>query len=240
MSYDSASEGSTRLNEHLRVRRPVGRPRQVSLKQILAAAEQVGLEHLTLQAVAAALNVTPPALYRHVRSKDDLISKFVIASIDRFPIDFRPNELWADWAPRFARALLKMYEAVPGLADYTIRQTQTSDDVLLRHEASIAAARRSGFDEISAFYATRAVVEFVASWVAREQRRRNLERSQGAHPDVTFRTHVLEAAAERFPNLAGSLRAVTGLGINDRFDFTIAALIDGLSRSMENRLEYTR
>ena len=60
-------------------RRPVGRPRQLSLDQILATASKIGLNDLTLQAVADALKVTTPALYRHVQSREDLIAKVAAA-----------------------------------------------------------------------------------------------------------------------------------------------------------------
>jgi hypothetical protein len=167
-----------------------------------------------------------------VGSKEDLVSKFVAHITARFPVPPYDGGGWLKWAPQFAYALLHMYEAVPGLADYTIRQTHTSDTVLLRHEISMVAACSSGFDDVGALYATRAVVEFVAGWVAREQRRGSLERELGAHPDVVFRRYVFKKVPDRYPQLCASLRAAADLDSHHRFSFTLNALIAGLNSTM--------
>jgi AcrR family transcriptional regulator len=216
-------------------KRRVGRPSQVSLDQILEAVSVIGLDRMTLQNLALALNVTPPALYRHVKSREDLVDKFVAHITARFPTPPADGKDWPQWAHGFAEALLDMYVAVPGLADYTIGQTHTSDPVLSRHETSISVARTYGFDEAEALYATRAVVEFVASWVAREQRRAAIGLEQGMHPDEVFRRHVLEVVPGRYPELCASLSAATGVKGSQRFKYTLDALIDGLARVARSR-----
>ncbi|MES2536455.1 MAG: TetR/AcrR family transcriptional regulator C-terminal domain-containing protein [Pseudomonadota bacterium] len=220
------------LTPKARAKRSVGRPRQVSLDQILDAAAIIGLEKLTLLAVADALGVTPPALYRHVSGREDLISKFVGYITERFPVPAYEGEGWSNWATRFAGALRDMYSAVPGLADYTIRRTHTAHSVLIRHEMSIQAARQSGFDELGALYATRAIVEFVAGWVAQSQRRESAEREGAIHPDVEFRQVVIKETGNQYPNLKDSLQAASKLQPSHRFDFTLRALIFGLANSM--------
>lgn len=208
--------------------RRIGRPQQFSLEHMLEAVRIVGLDDLTLQAVADALEVTPAALYRYVSGKDELIYQFVAYVTAKFPAPTYGGEQWSDWATRFALALLEMYQAVPGLADYSVGETQTSDIVLSRYETSIQAAKLSGFSEVDALYATRAIVEFVAGWVARTQRRAQLERQRGEHPDETLRSHMLTAAAaERYPGFSSALRVERDSA--SRFRFTLLALIRGLS-----------
>lgn len=213
-------------------KRGVGRPRQVSLEQIFAAAADIGLGNLTLQAVAETLGVTPQALYHHVKGREDLIAQFVGGITERFPVQPYTGQGWASWAVSFAQALLEMYAAVPGLADYTIRRTHTGHNVLIRHEMSIKAARQSGFDEVGALYATRAIVEFVAGWVARSERRNVTERELEIHPDLEFRQSVLENSDEKYPELKKSLQAAGDLEPSHRFDYTLRALIYGLENNM--------
>lgn len=213
------------------VKRAVGRPRQLSMTQILEAAETIGMEKLTLQGVAEVLGVTPPALYRHVQNREDLLAKYAMTMTERYPIAAYAGGDWATWAKSYAEALVRTYGNVPGLADYSIRRTPTVRPVLERHEMSIMAARQSGFDEVSALYATRAIIEFVAGWVARIERRKLTEREQGVHPDQEFRNQ-LKTTGNDFPNLKRALQAVKELDSAERLDFTLTALILGLTSLM--------
>lgn len=228
MSIDTTRTNSVDLPP---AKRRVGRPNQVSLDQILEAVSVIGLDRMTLQNVALALDVTPGALYRHVKSREDLVDRFVARVTSRFPTPEPKGKNWPEWARGFAEALLEMYASAPGIADYTIGQTNTSESVLHRHETSIRVARDYGFDEVTALYATRAVVEFVAGWVAREQRRAAIGLTQGRHPDETFRRHVLEVVPGSYPELAASLSAAAGLKTSRRFVYTLDALIEGLART---------
>ena len=232
MSIDAKPTNSVDLPP---AKRRVGRPNQVSLDQILEAVSVIGLDRMTLQNVAQALDVTPGALYRHVKSREDLVDRFVAYVTSRFPAPQPDDKKWPEWARGFAEALLEMYASAPGIADYTIGQTHTSDSVLSRHETSIRVARDYGFDEVGALYATRAVVEFVAGWVARDQRRAAIGLAQGLHPDEAFRHHVLEVVPGKYPELGASLRAAIGLKTSRRFIYTLDALIDGLARTARQK-----
>ena len=50
-----------------------GRPPRVSAESIVAAAIDIGLSRVTLAEVASRLGVTVPALYRHVRNRDEIV-----------------------------------------------------------------------------------------------------------------------------------------------------------------------
>jgi AcrR family transcriptional regulator len=217
------------------IRRGVGRPRQVTLQQILEATSAINLENLTLQAVAGELGVTPPALYRHVANREDLVNKFVGYVTEKYPIPSYQGEGWASWAISFAHALHVMYASVPGLADYTIRRTHASASVLERHETAIRVARQSGFDELGAFYATRAIVEFVAGWVAQRQRRDQAQRESSVHPDTEFRETVLHESEKKYPELKASLIAAAKFPASHRFDFTLHALVRGLTDALAHQ-----
>ncbi len=68
----------------------MGRPAQINreaiLRASLAIADERGLEAVTMQAVASALDVTPMALYRHVASKADLLDGLVESLLTGFPL----------------------------------------------------------------------------------------------------------------------------------------------------------
>ena len=68
---------------------PVGRPARIDRDAVLATglviADELGLEALTMGAVAERLGVTPMALYRHVVNKADLLDGIVELLLTEFP-----------------------------------------------------------------------------------------------------------------------------------------------------------
>lgn len=211
-----------------RSKRGVGRPRQVSIDQIMDMVMQIGLENLTLQALASALNITPSALYRHVKSKGDLESRFVDRVTTIYPVADYTGESWHEWVRKFALSLYDMYQSVPGLADFSQKRTIATSSVLARHEQAIRAAKTAGFSDVEAFYASRAVIEFVSGWVARTQRREAVQREEGVHPDDHFFDLAIDDPAARFENLKTALIAVRQDPPDRRFFYTLDALIAGL------------
>lgn len=66
--------------------RPVCISRGAVLAAALGAADENGLDGVTMPAVARRLNVTPMALYRHVRDKDDLLDGLVELLVDELAV----------------------------------------------------------------------------------------------------------------------------------------------------------
>ena len=207
-----------------------GRPARISHETILAAALEIGLPNLTLTAVAERLNVTVQALYRYFTDREELVNAVTESIVQRFPEPPDHGLDWRDWAITLANELRKMYDEMPGLADRAMAVTQATPGVLNRYETSIRIALRSGFDVPHALWATRAVLEFVFSWVAREQRRA----AEADRTGVPYLTNLLSVAEAReaidLPNLAHALRQTFDDSSDLRFDYTLRCLIDGLSR----------
>jgi AcrR family transcriptional regulator len=80
---------------------PAGRPgltRAAIVARALAIGTAEGLEAVSLRRVAQELGVTPMALYRHVRDKQDLINAMTEAVLDGMDptIGFRPGMTWTE------------------------------------------------------------------------------------------------------------------------------------------------
>src|SRR6202165_5673698 len=79
------------------------------VRRALKIGETEGLEAVSLRRLASELGVTPMALYRHVRDKEDLINamtEVVLEGLD-LTAGFRPSMRWTD---RVRRALLNFKE----------------------------------------------------------------------------------------------------------------------------------
>lgn len=207
----------------------MGRPPKISREQVVAAALKIGLPDLTLTAVSDALGVTLQALYYHVQDREELIDLVTEQLMAHVPIPPDHGEDWCEWAYGFAYALKRLYEAAPGLADRAVEKTQTTPGVLSRFDISIRIAIRSGFDEATALWATRAITELANSWVSREQRRNAAALRNG----ISY-TDGLIAAAESQTEvdvslLVRCLRKTKDQSPDVRFDFTLRSLLHGIS-----------
>ncbi|MCA1821358.1 MAG: TetR/AcrR family transcriptional regulator, partial [Pseudonocardia sp.] len=96
------------------IRRTLTRERVVA--EALTLIAQQGIEALTMRTLAARLGVVPGALYRHVRSKEqlqDLVVDGVLAEVDCNVNSALP---WTEQIKALAHRLRKVLEDHPGVA----------------------------------------------------------------------------------------------------------------------------
>ena len=88
-----------------------GRPRRLTLEQILDAALEVGLHGLTMTAVAQQLGVVKPILYNYVDSRNELIKLAAIhcQQRQRYPVD--RGQSWTRYTLEMARAQFEQLTA---------------------------------------------------------------------------------------------------------------------------------
>src|SRR3981081_2567150 len=75
-----------------------GLTRAAIVRRALEIGETEGLDAVSLRRLASEFGVTPMALYRHVRDKQDLINtmgEFVMEGLD-LTVGFRPSMSWTD------------------------------------------------------------------------------------------------------------------------------------------------
>jgi len=91
---------------------PAGRPkprgltRRAIVERALELGDAEGLEAVSLRRLATELGVTPMALYRHVKDKQDLINAMYEAIVENF--DFKPDvRPGLKWTTRLRRALMR-------------------------------------------------------------------------------------------------------------------------------------
>ena len=80
----------------------MGRPPRISRQMIAEAAHELGLDGLTLRAVADHLDVSIAALYHHVSGKDDLMRLAAEYSAANVPIPQDVGQHWAVWLQEWA------------------------------------------------------------------------------------------------------------------------------------------
>lgn len=90
--------------------RSVGRPRRLSLSQVLDAAIEIGLDGLTMAALAKHLNVSAAVLYTYVSGRTELVRLAAqrASGVAAFPED--TGQSWREYATQYAEAHFKLVE----------------------------------------------------------------------------------------------------------------------------------
>jgi AcrR family transcriptional regulator len=207
-----------------------GRPPKITREDILAVAQEIGLQDLTLALVAQKLGVTLPALYYYVNDREQLTDLVAEELVSRYPLPPDDAGDWLDWAFAFAHSQLSMFQEVPGLAQIVMQRTVPSG--IARLEQSVRIARRSGFGLTESWWATRAVQEFVFSWAVRLEMRKTLTARTGeSYEDYMLR--MIAAASEAAPNLDEVLRQTSSQEEAVRFECTLRSLLRGLAHQRD-------
>lgn len=190
--------------------------RRWSTEEILDAAAELlrtgDADSFSVRKLAAGLGTDSSSLYRHFRSKTDLLravaDRILLAAMD----GYRPE---GDWKQRITALALRVREAFgqqPELAAVWGRYASGGAGSRLVMEEVLQALRASGLpdEEIPARYHRIAVLiaalitsEAGVSTVTPEEREQGME---------LFRVAVLGADPERFPALAHFARDVRPLG----------------------------
>lgn len=213
--------------------RKAGRPPRISLDDVVGAAAALGLDGLTIRAVAERLGVTGPAIYHYVGNVEELSALVCDRVALTYPLPDPSGRPWAEWVVDAAGNLRQMLESMPGMAAHAMRYPSQSPGILDLVERSLAAARAAGFDAVEAMWVTRSVANYVEGWVARQEATAKVTRSVG-HPASEGMQRA--ALAGRYPNLDAFLRHSDPAPGEDQFAYTLALIVSGATQRLPNNL----
>jgi TetR/AcrR family transcriptional regulator, tetracycline repressor protein len=208
------------------VRRALTRERVVA--EALAVISTDGAQALSMRAIAARLGVVPGALYRHVRSKEqlyDLVLDGVLAEID---CRADPGAPWAAQVAVLAHRLRAVLENHPGIAALLKARDPVSPASLTLAEAFLAPLRAAGLPGRQAALAFRLVYDYTVGFALgdptspAEQRLRDPLTRQELH------AFLRSLPASRFPTLAAEGTYAWANDRDQRFSSGLDTLLRGL------------
>ncbi|WEB44707.1 TetR/AcrR family transcriptional regulator [Streptomyces yunnanensis] len=203
--------------------------RRWSTEEILDTAAELlrtsDAESFSVRKLAATLGTDSSSLYRHFRSKTELLravaDRILAAAMD----GYRPE---GDWKQRITTLALRLREAFgqqPQLAVVWGRYASSGAGSRLVMEEVLQALRASGLpdEEIPARY--HRIVILLAALIASEAGISSLTTEEHEQGMELFRVAVLGADPERFPALAHYARDIRPLGADrrDAFEEILAA-----------------
>ncbi len=208
-------------------RRGIGRPRSIDRDKIIAAANHIGIEHLTMRAIAEHLGVTTQALYNHIGGRRELLTLMANDYGDLIELDPDDFPSWPDWLRSFAHSLTAHLAERPGLAGSVVTRGPTSPAALRFVDATITKMAADGFDEQAALRAYRAVLELVVGWVQRNEARSGEGANDQAHRTMFYEA-VSRSDLDQLPHLA-HIAAGWSRGDDELFRYLVEALVAGIA-----------
>ena len=111
----------------------------------LRAADEGGLEAVSLRRLAGALDVTPMAIYRHVRNKSHLLDLMVERLLDQVDLAAPETATWQDRLRRLLASFQAVVAAHPAAA-LLLARPFVSPASMRVSEALLATLHSAGFD----------------------------------------------------------------------------------------------
>jgi AcrR family transcriptional regulator len=183
---------------------------------VLAAArqqvEEEGLRALSSRSLAARLEVTPMALYRHVADMDEIVGSVVDDLLSELGTP-APTEDWRAWIEALAQDLRGLLDAHPDALALFTRRPITSPAARRRLEAAVEVMVAAGFTPPEATRAYAAVHTFTIGFCSLEHGRRQTPVPAG----------LLDAPDD--PTSA----AIRGFVSEQQFSWGLRALVAGLA-----------
>ena len=191
-----------------------GLTRAVLIEAGLKLLDEVGLDGLTVRRLATELGVQSPALYWHIRTKQELLDGMANAIILRAGMGPpRPGESWQEWLARRARSYRASLLASRDGARVVSAAVRGGDAV--RHfEQELAAMVERGFTPVQALRTITALSHYINGHVLQEQAVVAAAGS-GDHPELS-----------ELPTLAAAVRSGSPIG-DEVFEYGLTILIKG-------------
>jgi AcrR family transcriptional regulator len=203
----------------------------ITRERIVTAAlellDEKGMDALTVRALASRLDVGAPALYWHVRNKQELLdemSTVVMRRVTQTLAAIPPGVSWLDDLATYGRVLRSEYLGHRDGARIFSGTRISDPDVVRAKESWLARLTAAGFTIADADDAIDVITAFVVGFVIEEQ-----ERSQSADADperysLAGRDAWLGEGVD-LVKAAGHLRDDG----DERFERHLGVILDGLS-----------
>jgi AcrR family transcriptional regulator len=209
--------------------------RQRVAAEALAVISADGVQALSMRALAARLGVVPGALYRHVRSKEqlyDLVLDDVLAEVD---CQADPSLDWAGQVTALAQRLRAVLENHPGIAGLLKTRDPLSPHSLALAEAFLAPLHAAGMAERQAALAFRLIYDYTLGFALSDRTSASEQRLQDAATRHKLHAFLRSLPADRFPVLAALGEHVWLDDRDERFTASIHTLISGLQAAQPGR-----
>lgn len=220
-----------------KTKKPPPTKKPLGVESILDAAfailDHEGLDALSMRRVAQALDTGPASLYAHVENKDELLELMLDRVIGEVPIPVADPARWREQFHRLAHDMRKALVAHPGMAQVTLGRIPTGPNGLVAAEAMMGILASVGVPEkIISFWA-----DLFSLYVGAQAIEETLMLAKYGPTGMSeflkrieqIRDYLAQLPADRFPQVTRMAATMMDEEPDDRFDFGLDILLNGLA-----------
>ena len=224
--------------------RPV-RP-ALSRNQIVDAAMRIvveeGIDAVSMRRVAQVFDTGPSSLYAHIANKDELLQLMIDRVNDDIEVPAPEAHRWQEQVKEVARSTRRALAAHGDVARAALAIVPTGPNSLRTAEGLLAIMAAGGLPPRIAGWAMERIFLYVNADAYEGALYGAKLRASGKSMDEFVAEVFGQLAAyfrslppARFPNLSGHADEIVSGGDDDRFEFGLALIVDGLARYVGNR-----
>ena len=187
-----------------------------------------GVDAPSVRALASRLGVVPAALYRHVRSEEqlrDLVVDGVLAEVD-CQVDRSLG--WAEQVKVLAHRLRTVLENHPGIAGLLKTRDPLGPHSLALAEAFLAPLQEAGLPGRQTALAFSLIYDYILGFALSDRTTVNEQRVQDTATRRQLHAFFRSLPADRFPALAALGEHVWANNRDERFAASLDTLLGGL------------
>lgn len=212
-----------------------GRKKPITVEAIIGTAfgivEAEGYDALTMRRVATALETGPSSLYAHVVNKEDLDELLIGRLCAEIELPEPDPARWRQQLIGVCTRLRDQYLRYPGISRAAIAAAPSNLETLRVGEGMLALLLAGGVEPQIAAWALDSLSLYVNAY-SLEVALVNSRLGRGEGDWVVSRDELLRRFAalpdDTFPHTKRYAAELTAGTVDDRFDFTLRLMIDGL------------
>ena len=205
------------------------------MRVALALLDEVGLEGLSMRRLADRLGVKAASVYWHVRDKEELLDLVFDRVIGEVKVPEPDPPRWREQAAEVAREMRRVTNSHRDIARVQLGRFPIGPNALTFSEGLQAILRAGGLPDRASAYAGQLLPLYVSAFALEEgSGLRSPSEGEASPEDVLgmIRGYFESLPVERFPNLVALADDITGSDMDERFEFGLELLLDGLERRL--------
>lgn len=206
---------------------PVGRPPRINRQLIAEVAHDLGLDQVTLRAVADRLDVSIAALYHYVDGKDDLLRLAAEYTASKVPLPEDRGQHWARWMLEWAHYNRDVFLARSGLLEQYMDGALPAERIAPNVDLILSVLVRQGFSVVEANITYELVSTSALGAAVATIRERQVARA-GVNIGAAYKQLLRERGRDELPHLR-LLLAESGEAVRRPFEDNIATILVGIA-----------
>jgi AcrR family transcriptional regulator len=209
-----------------RPEKKVGRPARIDRAAIAEAVLELGLDGISMKAVADHLGVSVAGLYHHVGNRRELLVLAAEHSIARVPAPQDHGQHWDEWLREWARHVYSSFVEEPEVLSQFLSGALRWESMVTVIDSVIQVLGRAGFDPIAAMEAFDTVAFYAVGAAAHEMRRRGAA-AEGRSTMVELHRMVATRPPEELAGVRALLAVPPSIATN--FEDQLTTVLVGIA-----------